>query len=427
MWILRIHIISLICIFLVFNSTSQNVFSKKDDIIELNAIKLKDNIQSNKIELPLIKKGDWNLDPIFPDIKGVPDSLSEINTYYFYLNFDQALLQAYNAKLLGKDDFEQNFRKTNLGTKEWIDQYVKTFVVVITGKSTSNQKYYIIDSNNDFDLRNDNPFLINSGDQTKHTHKIEFERVINNKIKKDSTWISLSFTGDKIMFRFEEYTLGKFNYHNINYEIRAFPSKGPIVNYGSPCFFEIINRTNSTLQLCNFNEFIKLDNSSYKVTCSEDGLKIKLLKEDISKPSESTQMGMQPFSFKALNLKGDSINFPSDFKNKIILLDFWATYCGPCIHDIKTSYMNLYKKYGNDKFEIVGVANNSLKELFKFTEDNKINWVVIADGEKKKIQKLYNIYQLPTLFLISKEGMIIAKEDEIRGNKLESLLNKLIE
>ncbi len=427
MKLIQITIISLIFIIPILNCGSQNVFSEKDNIIELNATKLKDDIQSNKIEMPLFRKNGWVLDNIFPDIIGIPDTLSDINTYYFYFNFDQALLQAYNSKLIGKDAFESNFKKFNLGTNECINEYVKTFVVVVTGKSASNEKYYIIDSNNDLDMSNDIPIRINSEQQIKHTHKIEFERVINNKIKKGFTWITLSFSGNEIMFSFDEYTLCKFQFDTIKYEIRTFPSRGPVVNYGSPCFFKVINKINSDIQSTNFNEYIKLNKSSYRITCSEDGLKIKLSKEFNDKNKGSTQLGISPISFKTVSLKGESISFPGDFKNKIILLDFWATSCGPCVHDIKAKYPILYNKYGNDKFEIIGVANNTKSELKRFVESDNIEWIIIPDGENRKIQKLYNIYQFPTLFLINADGIIIAKDDELRGNKLESLLNKLIE
>jgi thiol-disulfide isomerase/thioredoxin len=422
-----IVIINVILLSPFFKSSSQNVFSEKNDIIELNATKLKGEIQQNGSQMPFYKKNGWELDNIFPEVTGIPDSLQDVSTHYIFLNLDQAILQAYNAKLIERDAFEKYFKKTNLGSSEYIEDYVKTFVIVISGKSINNERYYVIDTNNDFDFSNEVGYPINLKDQTNQTHKVQFERVMNNKVKKDSTWITLSFLGDEIMFRFDEYTLCKFQFDAFQYEIKLFPSReGIIVNYGSPCFFEISNHTNSTIMERNFDEYIKLNKSDYRITCSEDGNKIKLSKNIDAKKNGSTQHGMSPLSFKTIDLKGHSINFPNDFKNKIVLLDFWATSCSPCIHDIKTTYPKLYNKYGNNKFEIIGIANNTKSELIKFVENNNVNWIIIPDGEKKNIQKLYNIYAFPTLFLINSNGTIIARNIEIRGNNLELLLDELI-
>jgi len=421
-----IVILNLIISFPILKSSSQNVFSEKNDIIELNAIKLKGEIQQNNSQMQFYKKDGWVLDNIFPKVTGIPDSLHDVSTHYMYLNLDQAILQAYNAKLIERDAFENYFKKTNLGTSEYIEEYVKTFVVVISGKSINNERYYVIDTDNDFDFSNEVGYPINLEDQTMQTHKVQFERVMNNKVKTDSTWITLSFLGDEIMFRFDEYTICNFQYDTIQYEIKTFPSReGIIVNYGSPCFFEISNSANTTIQARNFDEYIQLNKSDYRITCSEDGLKIKLSKSIDASKNGSTQHGMPPLSFKTVSLKGDTICFPNDFKNKFVLLDFWATSCAPCVHDIKTNYPKLYRKYGNNQFEIIGIANNTKSELKKFVENNNVNWIIIPDGVNKNIQKLYNVYAFPTLFLINSNGKIIAKDLELRGNKLELLLDEL--
>lgn len=420
-------LINLILIFPILKSSSQNIFSERNDIIELDAIKLKDDIQQNKGYMPFYQKNGWILDDIFPEVTGIPDTLYDVSTHFMYLNFDQALLQAYNAKLIGEDLFNAHFKNVNFGTSEFINEYVKTFVIVVSGKSTEKKQYYMIDTNNDFDFSNETSFPVNSEYQLNDEHLVQFERVINNKVRIDSTWVSLSFLGDKIMFCFDEYTSCKFQFDSIQYEINSFPSReGIIVNYGSPCFFEISNSINSTIQVRNFDEYIQLNKSDYKIICNEDGRKIKLSKSIDASHKGSTQYGMPPLSFKAVSFKGDSINFPEDFKKKFVLLDFWATFCAPCVYDIKTIYPKLYKKYGNNQFEIIGIANNTKSELIKFIENNNVNWIIIPDGKNKNIQKLYNVYAFPTLLLINSKGKIIAKDTELRGDKLELLLDELI-
>lgn len=426
MKIVFIVIINLTLFFSVLKSSSQNVFSESNNIIELNAIKMKDNIQQNKSQMPLYKKDGWVLDNIFPNVTGIPDTLFDVSAHFMFFNFNQALLQAYNAKLIKKEDFDIYFKNYNLGTTEYINKYVKTFVVVIKGKSANNENYYMIDSNNDFDFSNEISIPFNSGEQTKYSHKVQYERVIDNKIKKEYTWISLISSGDEIMFHFDEYTMCEFQVDSIKYEIISFPSRGRLVNYGSACFFKIKNNANSTIQERNYNEFIELNNIEYRITCSEDGLMVRLLKETKVNDKGSTQYGKSPFTFKAVSLIGDTIHFPADFKNKIVLLDFWSTSCGPCVFEMKNSYIDLYEKHGNDKFEIIGVANNLHDELSNFIEKNNIKWIIVPDGKDKLIQKLYNIHQYPTLFLINNNGKIVAKGSELRGENIKILLNEYI-
>lgn len=430
-----IVIINLILLSPIFKSSSQNVFSEKNGIIELNATKEENEVQQNKEKMAFYTKNGWILENIFPEVKGIPDTLSNIVIYYMYFNFDQALLQAYNSKLISKVDFDNYFKKYNLGQTECTNKYVKTFVIIALGKADDNEKYYIIDSNNDCDFSNEKSFpvnknqsfFINSSGLNIHKHKVQFERVINGKISQDSTWITLEFKGNQLLFYFDEYTSCEFQFDSVNFEIKAFPSHGPVVNYGSPSFFEISNYSDSTIQRINFNEYAKLSNSYYRISCNSDGKKIMLIKEENAISNGGTQYGMPPIAFNAKNLRGDRIDFPNGFKNKYILLDFWATTCAPCVREITTTYKDLYKKYGTENFEIIGVANNFPRELTGFIDKHKIEWTIIPDGEEKRIQKMYEVYAYPTLFLINPQGNIIAKDMELRGNKLEIKLDQLIE
>ena len=431
---LLILIIHMTFIASTLKGVSQNIFSEENDTIVLNATKTQNKDFTNKGKMEFYTKNGWVLDTIFPEVIGIPDTLSDISIKYMYFNFDQAILQAYNSRLIDKAAFDRYFQQYNLGQYECINEYVKTFVSIALGYNEKNEKYYILDSNNDFDFSNDKCISVNEkqssiakiNGRNIHTHKIKFENVLDGEIYQDSTWISLDFKGDKLLFYFSEYTSSEFLYDSIKYNISAFPSDGPFVNYGSPSYFEIGNNTNSILKTRYFNEYIKLNNSYYRITCNSNGRKIKLIKENDAIRKGGTQYFMPPITFTALDLNGDSINFPQIFKNKYILLDFWSTSCAPCVHAITSSYKELYKKYGNQNFEIVGVADNSPEELKNFIEKHDIEWTIIPDGTAKRIQNMYQIYQYPTLFLINSKGNIIAKDNELGGNKLEKLLDELI-
>ena len=179
------------------------------------------------------------------------------------------------------------------------------------------------------------------------------------------------------------------------------------------------------IQQLEKGEFLKLNDSYYRLDCSSDGLKVELTK--VLNIEGSTQIGMVPLSFNSVTLKGDSIHFPADFKGKYVLLDFWATSCAPCVQEMKDYYVNIYNKYDGNQFEIIGVADNLPDQLTEFIRKNNISWMIVPDGKSKVIQKKYNINHYPTLYLISPEGIIISKKDvELRAGKFESVLEKNI-
>jgi len=133
------------------------------------------------------------------------------------------------------------------------------------------------------------------------------------------------------------------------------------------------------------------------------------------------QIGDKPHDFILPNSKNDSVTF-SNINGKVVLLDFWASGCGPCRKE-HINYVALYEKYKDKGFEIVSVSQDrSKKRWLNAMEKDKMTWISLldADGQLSRID--YLVTALPTNFLINKEGIIIEKN--LRGEALKNILEK---
>ena len=110
-------------------------------------------------------------------------------------------------------------------------------------------------------------------------------------------------------------------------------------------------------------------------------------------------------------------------KNKVVLLDFWASWCGPCMNELP-NLKAAYKKFKSKGFEIVSVSvDDGTEEWIQAVKDNGMNWVQLWNGyddmENSPAVK-YSITAIPATFLIDSDGTIIGRN--LRENELEEAL-----
>jgi cytochrome c biogenesis protein CcmG/thiol:disulfide interchange protein DsbE len=116
------------------------------------------------------------------------------------------------------------------------------------------------------------------------------------------------------------------------------------------------------------------------------------------------QIKAPDFTFTSINKNEIKL---SNYKGKVIILDFWATWCPPCRAEIP-HFIELYNKYKEEGLVVIGMAIDEKYKVEKFAKDFKINYPVVI-GNEKVANDYGGIFGLPTTFIIDKKGNIVEK------------------
>jgi thiol-disulfide isomerase/thioredoxin len=125
-------------------------------------------------------------------------------------------------------------------------------------------------------------------------------------------------------------------------------------------------------------------------------------------PAKGQLIGNVAPDFELQTLDGKNLKL-SDLRGKAVLLNFWATYCGPCKIEMPW-FVELQKEYGPQGFQIVGVANDdaSTADIAKFAKEMGINYPILIG--KDSVSDSYKVSVLPTTFFLDRDGKLIARE-----------------
>jgi thiol-disulfide isomerase/thioredoxin len=100
----------------------------------------------------------------------------------------------------------------------------------------------------------------------------------------------------------------------------------------------------------------------------------------------------------------------ADYKGKVILLDFWATWCGPCKYEIP-GFVQLQEQYGKQGLQVIGISvDDTADKLPPFVQQFKMNYPVLVGLGRDDVQQAYGpIYGIPVNVLIARDGRICAR------------------
>jgi thiol-disulfide isomerase/thioredoxin len=134
-------------------------------------------------------------------------------------------------------------------------------------------------------------------------------------------------------------------------------------------------------------------------------------------------------------LSGGEIDWPSFSKDKVVLVDFWATWCGPCRAEIP-NVLDMYEKYHDKGFEVLGVSlDRKPEDAKKYVAQNKLPWDSLFPANEEDrfwnhpLAKYYGIGGIPTAILVGKDGKVVNMNarDEVLRDELQRLLGEPVE
>jgi len=111
------------------------------------------------------------------------------------------------------------------------------------------------------------------------------------------------------------------------------------------------------------------------------------------------------------------------FRGKVVLIDFWATWCAPCIREIP-NVKKVYSEYHKQGFEIISISLDQSKGVCeRFVKLEKMNWHHIYDGEGR-LARRYGVRGIPTMYLLGKDGRVVS--NTARGRMLETAVRQAL-
>lgn len=280
----------------------------------------------------------------------------------------------------------------------------------------------------------DSTYMINGRFQFTGTLKNNLERFgIHTKGFKDRVSFWIDETETQIVAEKDKFRAARISGSKAQAEQYELDSVSNLTNHTKPVYIHFIQQNPTSIVSANLLNIFSASWNKDTVTMLYNQLS-GIAKEsrygknilEFLTINKSPGIGDSFIDFAQPNVNGQNIKL-SDYSGKIILLDFWGSWCLPCRQE-HPALIKLYNMYKDKGFEIFGVAAETDKKVWMDAlEKDGLPWPNVTElkGDRNKAALIYGINKYPSNFLIDGNGIIIAQD--LRGNKLAEKLKLLFE
>jgi thiol-disulfide isomerase/thioredoxin len=162
-----------------------------------------------------------------------------------------------------------------------------------------------------------------------------------------------------------------------------------------------------------------------KLSASKNEAIAAMAKSEIEKKEKMANLKTKPMDLTFTATDGKEFDI-AKLRGKVVLIDFWASWCGPCIGEMP-NVVATYKKLHGKGFEIVGISLDKEKEAMEAAlKAQGMTWTQYFDGQgwQNKISTSFGIDSIPAAWLLDKKGML--RETDLRGEALGTSVEKLL-
>jgi len=192
-------------------------------------------------------------------------------------------------------------------------------------------------------------------------------------------------------------------------------------------------RTSYKREIVSFGKPFNFTGTTYVLTLNDEKLTLDKAAESlpITPLPPDLRIGKQALPFTMEAMDGATIDFPKSYAGKLVMLDFWATWCGPCIAELP-NVKNAYEAWHDKGFEILGIsfdAKDMADKLTAFTKDKDMVWPQIYEGKQwdTTLGELYDVSGIPFVLLVDGDtGEILGTSQELRGPGLSDFVGKAL-
>lgn len=181
-------------------------------------------------------------------------------------------------------------------------------------------------------------------------------------------------------------------------------------------------RPSRNFEMVQLNKPFNFTGSTYVLTAKDGNFQLGAADEELPMTPlpPDLRLGKEALSFTATTLDGKEVKFPQDYAGKVVMLDFWATWCGPCIGEIP-HMKEAYEAHHENGFEILGISfdNAGMEEKLRdFLKDRELPWAQVYEGKgwETTIGGQHDVSAIPFVLLVDGDtGKILGTAQELRG------------